>query len=58
MPPNLVGYPFGELASFGGWAWGKGLISNGYDIYLNSISDPTGFASFLTLFKVAGSFGR
>jgi len=32
MPPDLVGYPFGELASFGGWAWDKGLISNGYDL--------------------------
>jgi hypothetical protein len=32
MPPDLVGYPFGELASFGGWAWDKVLISNGYDL--------------------------
>jgi hypothetical protein len=44
MPPDLVGYPFGELASFGGWAWDKGLISDGYGFRRNSISDPTGFA--------------
>jgi hypothetical protein len=30
MPPDLVGYPFGDLAAFGGLAWVKGLISNGY----------------------------
>jgi hypothetical protein len=43
MPPDLVGYPFGDLAAFGGWAWDKILISNGYAFQRKSISDASFF---------------